>query len=89
MWVNNDGDPSKIGDRWPGISGRVLERSVVNKMPFTTSFCVGVGKHRFVEGVKQGTQDWYHSGVQSIMPTWRWWIENRGSLNVDIDWDDA
>lgn len=58
-------------------------------MPFETSFCVGVGKHRFVEGEKQNTQDWYHSGVQSIMPTWRYWIENKEGLDVSIDWDDA
>ena len=89
MWVNNEGDPTSTSGTWSGISGRVLERSVINSMPFTSSFCVGVGKHRFVEGVKAGTQDWYHSGVQSIMPTWRWWIENKGSLAVDIDWDDA
>lgn len=35
------------------------------------------------------TQDWYHSGVQSIMPTWRWWIENKGNLKAKINWDDA
>lgn len=89
-WTNNDGDPSTGGSTtWPGLSGAVLERSVINAMPFTTSFCVGVGKHRFVDGEKQATQDWYHSGVQSIMPTWRYWIENKGSLSVSIDWDDA
>lgn len=90
MWVNRKGDPSAdMGGEWPGLSGRVLERSVINSMPFVSSFCVGVGKHRFVEGAKKGTQDWYHSGVQSIMPTWRWWIENKGELSVSIDWDDA
>ncbi len=90
MWVNREGDPTTTSSTsWPGISNRVLERSVINSMPFVSSFCVGVGKHRFVEGAKNGTQDWYHSGVQSIMPTWRWWIENRGDLKADIDWDDA
>ena len=42
-----------------------------------------------MEGEKQNTQDWYHSGVQSIMPTWRYWIENKEGLDVTIDWDDA
>ena len=70
MWVNFRGDPSYVAESgWPGLSGRVLERSVISSMPFETSFCVGVGKHRFVEGEKQNTQDWYHNGVQSIMPT--------------------
>ena len=90
MWVNFRGDPSYVAESgWPGLSGRVLERSVISSMPFETSFCVGVGKHRFVEGEKQNTQDWYHSGVQSIMPTWRYWIENKEGLDVSIDWDDA
>ena len=90
MWVNLNGDPSAVTDYgWPGLSGRMLERSVISSMPFETSFCVGLGKHRFVEGEKQNTQDWYHSGVQSIMPTWRYWIENKEGLDVSIDWDDA
>ena len=89
MWTNYEGDPSVIAEKWPGVSGRVLERSVINSMPFTTSFCVGVGKHRFVEGEVMASQDWYHSGVQSIMPTWRYWFENKGNGSIKIDWDDA
>ena len=90
MWVNTYGDPTvNSTTSWPGISNRVLERSAISSMPFVSSFCVGVGKHRFVEGEKKGTQDWNHSGVQSIMPTWRWWIENKGNLTASIDWDDA
>lgn len=89
MWVNESGDPTVNNSIWPGISNRVLERSTISSMPFVSSFCVGVGKHRFVEGEKRGTQDWNHSGVQSIMPTWRWWIENKGNLTASIDWDDA
>ena len=91
VWVNYFGDPSVDTDQygWPGFSGCILERSVIDKMPFASSMSVGDGKHRFVEGEKQGTQDWYHSGLQSILPTWRWWIENKGDLQVSIDWDDA
>ena len=90
MWVNQEGDPTVTSTTsWPGISNRVLERSTITNMPFVSSFCVGVGKHRFVEGIKNGTQDWYHSGVQSIMPTWRWWIENKGNLTASINWEDA
>lgn len=88
-WTNLAGDPTVTSGSWPGFSGCVLERSVINTMPFETSFCVGIGKARYVEGEKLNTQDWYHSGVQSIMPTWRYWIENKGDLKVSIDWDDA
>lgn len=92
MWVNYNSDPSKnISENytWQGVSSRVLERSAISAMPFLSDMGVGNGKHRFVEGVIKGTADWYHSGMQSILPTWRWWIENRGNLKVDIDWDAA
>lgn len=89
MWTNYAGDPTVTNDAWSGISGHVLERSVISSMPFTTSFCVGVGKHRFVEGEKVATQDWYHSGVQSIMPTWRYWMENKDDASFEINWEDS
>lgn len=95
-WVNRQKDPSNIIETpgsynsWPGIAGCVLERSAISSMPFTTSFCVGIGKYRFVEGKKLNVQDWYHSGMQSVMPTWRWWIENKDkNFEVKINWEDA
>jgi len=27
--------------------------------------------------------------MQSILPTWRWWIERNSGLTMEIDWDDA
>ena len=91
VWVNEKGDPSVKAESygWRGISSHILERSTITSMPFVSNMCVGVGKYRFVDGEKQGTQDWYHSGVQSILPTWRFWIENRGDISATIDWDDA
>lgn len=89
MWVNRSGDPSALNDSWRGISGAIEERSAITSVPFRSDMCVGVGKYRFVEGRKLWTGDWHHSGVQSVLPTWRWWIGNRGDLTVDIDWDNA
>ncbi|MGP1590276.1 MAG: endo-beta-N-acetylglucosaminidase [Prevotella sp.] len=95
VWVNRNNDPSVISDEgmqfssWPGISGCLLERSSITSLPFKTSFCVGVGKYRFVKGEKRNKQDWYHSGTQSIMPTWRYWIENAKKITTSLDWDDA
>lgn len=89
QWVNRSGDPSAIDDGWRGISGAIQERSAITSLPFTSDMCVGLGKHRFVKGEKRGSRDWHHSGVQSVLPTWRWWIENRGDLNVTVDWDNA
>ena len=90
MWVNRNSDPTKPSTSgFPGVSSRVLERSAIMEMPFASDMGVGNGKHRFVEGKIEGTADWYHSGMQSILPTWRWWIENNTGLSVAIDWDDA
>ena len=93
FWVNNAGDPTDVSGRngWPGASGCVLERSVIQYKPFVTAFSTGLGKYRFVNGEKRGTQDWSHRGMQNIMPTWRWWIENNAAdnLSIDIDWDNA
>lgn len=90
MWVNRNSDPSQPSTSgFPGVSSRVLERSTITGMPFACDMGVGNGKHRFVQGEIAGTKDWYHSGMQSILPTWRWWIENKSGLTVGIDWDDA
>ncbi|WP_295731211.1 discoidin domain-containing protein [uncultured Muribaculum sp.] len=91
MWVNRKADPSYVAPSgWRGFSGALLERSAIQSLPFESSFSVGLGKHRFVNGEKRGTQDWNHSGMQSILPTWRWWIEDRASnFKVVPDWDEA
>ncbi|MDD7462299.1 MAG: discoidin domain-containing protein [Prevotellaceae bacterium] len=91
-WINRDGDPSFTSELWgwPGLSGCILERSAITSMPFVSDMCVGIGKHRFIKGEQVATQDWWHRGVQSVMPTWRYWIENRGDqFNVEVDWEDA
>lgn len=90
MWVNFAGDPSNTtSTTWRGLSGALVETSTINTLPFYTDFSVGNGKHRFVKGVKSYTRDWSHSGLQSYLPTWRWWIENGDGLTETINWDDA
>lgn len=94
FWTNAAADPSNnsgwSGNQWPGLANAITERSAITTKPFVSSFSAGLGKHRFVEGKKQGTQDWYHRGMQDILPTWRWWIENNtDGLKIDLDWDDA
>ena len=95
-YVNKAGDPSTIVKKgsswspsWRGLSGAMVEATAIDAFPFTTNFNVGVGKHRFVEGVNAGSRDWSHGGMQGILPTWRWWIENGDGLTESIDWDDA
>lgn len=98
FWTNAQNDPSNISDRdndypnpWPGLANAIEERSVIQYKPFVTSFSAGLGKHRFVNGEKRGTQDWYHRGMQNILPTWRWWVETSSSdkLTFEYNWDEA
>lgn len=96
VWVNLQGDPSNTASRdnastWPGLANAIQERSTIQDKPFVTCFSAGQGKYRFVEGEKQATQDWYHRGMQSILPTWRWWVESSANDNlvINYNWDDA
>lgn len=90
-WVQN-ANPSST-DGWNAqvcaLSTAMSERSVIQSTPFITSFSAGLGKHRFVNGEKRNTQDWYHRGMQDILPTWRWWTEAGCNLSFDYNWDDA
>ena len=71
---------------WDGIvSSKVSAMSTITKMPFTTSFSVGLGKHRFAKGEKLNTQDWNSTSVQSILPTYR----TKSGMTVSYDYDDA
>lgn len=98
FWTNIQNDPSSTVGRgsgtWPGLANGIQERSTIQTKPFVTSFSAGLGKHRFVNGENKGTQDWYHRGMQDIMPTWRWWVEGtnggtRSDISFDLNWDDA
>lgn len=97
-WVNHAMDPSSTTrntNTWSGLAPAVQERSAITKVPFVTSFGTGLGKHRFVNGERRGTHDWYHRGMQDILPTWRWWVTTEGglgsrsNLNFSISWDES
>lgn len=98
FWTNAQNNPADITDRdqtypnpWPGLANAIQERSTIQSKPFVTAFSAGLGKHCFVNGEKRGTQDWYHRGMQNILPTWRWWVETTSSdkLTFSLNWDDA
>ncbi|MEG0994312.1 MAG: discoidin domain-containing protein, partial [Bacteroidales bacterium] len=94
-FVNRYHDPSNNtawnDNYWPGFATTCAERSSITQKPFFTAFGNGLGKHRFVNGKKEGTKDWFHIGMQDILPTWRWWITNNATdaLTVKPNWDDA
>ena len=74
------------GSSFSGISSKVSAMSTISSMPFTSSFSVGLGKHRFVKGEKMNTQDWNATSVQSILPHWR---SNVDGMTFTYDYDDA
>lgn len=94
FFTNVRQDPSNVsgwtGASWPGLANAITEKSTIQNKPFVTNFSSGQGKKRYINGVESAVQDWYHRGMQDIMPTWRWWIEGTTkTLKVDVDWDDA
>lgn len=79
FYVNINNDVTDLtqytGVSWPGMATGIAERTSVMTKPFITTFSVGNGKKRVVNNVIKGTHDWYHRGMQEVLPTWRWWNE--------------
>lgn len=96
FWTNNNDDVTvqRSGTSYmEGLATAIQERSAITSIPFITTFSAGLGKHRFLNGEIKGTQDWYHRGMQTVMPTWRWRQMKGYAATTDIkfayNWDDA
>lgn len=95
LWVNENGDPSvstSATDReWRGVSTYIVEKSVVNSLPFMTNFNLGHGYNFFIDGEKVSETDWNNRSMADVLPTYRWMIENEGAntLSADIDYANA
>lgn len=74
------------GASFKGLASKMPAMSTITAMPFTSSFCVGLGKHRFVDGKKMNTQDWNATSVQSVLPHWR---QDVDGMTFSYDFDDA
>ncbi len=95
LWVNENGDPSisttATGEEWRGISTYVVEKTVVNSLPFITNFNLGHGYNFFINGEKVSETDWNNRSMADVAPTYRWMITNEGinKLSADIDYANA
>ncbi|WP_350343031.1 discoidin domain-containing protein [Proteinivorax tanatarense] len=95
FWVNNNGDPrnphNATGKDWRGISSYVVERTVLNSVPFTTNFNMGNGYNFFIDGEQVSKMNWNNRSMMDVMPTYRWIIDNEGNndLTASIDYADA
>ena len=81
---------------WHGYAKAVIERSPLNEVPFVTRFNLGNGRFFNNEGVTTWDHKWYNYGMQDLLPTWRWWIDNgdgktvpADAINLDFCYDDA
>ena len=75
---------SDLGD-WHGYATAVIERSTLDELPFVTRFNLGNGRFMNNEGVTTWNHKWYNYGMQDLLPTWRWWIDNGDGKSVPAD----
>ena len=91
-WSGANHDPSNTvtTDAWKGISHYIPAQSVLDELPFSTTFSTGHGTHSYIAGQIRSSQEWNNRSLQDVLPTWRWMVQSAGSkLNVEFDWTDA
>ena len=81
---------------WHGYATAVIERSTLDELPFVTRFNLGNGRFFNKEGVTTWNHKWYNYGMQDLLPTWRWWVDNgdgktvpADAVAIDFTFDDA
>ena len=81
---------------WHGYATAVIERSTLDELPFVTRFNLGNGRFFNKNGVTTWDHKWYNYGMQDLLPTWRWWVDNgdgktvpADAVNLDFCYDDA
>lgn len=70
---------------WHGYATAVIERSTLDELPFVTRFNLGNGRFFNNEGVTTWNHKWYNYGMQDLLPTWRWWVDNGDGKTVPAD----
>lgn len=82
--------------KWHGYSKAVIEQSTLSELPFVTRFNLGNGQWFKKEGETTFNHKWYNIGMQDLLPSWRWWIDNgdgktipADAIQADFTFDDA
>ena len=70
---------------WHGYATAVIERSTLDELPFVTRLNLGNGRFFNKEGVTTWDHKWYNYGMQDLLPTWRWWVDNGDGKSVPAD----
>jgi endo-beta-N-acetylglucosaminidase D len=73
---------------WKGLGHYLPVRSVINSLPFETTFTVGQGKI-FANNGAVVQREWTDMAKQSLMPSWQWAKTGSAPVTVGFDFDDA
>ena len=73
---------------WPGIGSRVPARSVLDRLPFATSFSAGHGRFLAAEGVVEAGP-WHDMSAQDPLPSWQFAVIGNLETKVRFDFDRA
>lgn len=85
--LTDDNITSSLSDlkKWHGYATAVLEQSTMQELPFVTRFNLGNGQWLKKKGETTFSHKWYNIGMQDLLPTWRWWIDNGDGQTVPSD----
>ena len=70
---------------WHGYSTAVIEESSLTETPFVSRFNLGNGMVFRKDGEVTFDHKWYNLGMQDLLPSWRWWIDNGDGKTVPAD----
>ncbi len=72
---------------WEGVADFTPARSVIDGEAFYSNFSTGKGMQYFSNGSVSRDEKWTNMVLQSLLPSWQWWIDAEGNrLNVDFDY---
>lgn len=72
---------------WAGVADFAPARSVISGSNFYSDFNTGKGRQYFLNGQVSKDELWTNISLQSILPSWQWWVESTGNkLSVDYDY---
>lgn len=73
---------------WSGLSKYLPAKSVINSMPFVSSFNTGQGQYWFEQGQKSGA-GWTDISRQDIAPSWQFAVFGSAKVMLNYDFDQA
>lgn len=78
---------------WAGLSKFLPAKSVINSLPFRTSFNTGQGLQRFVDGKAinspAGGNGWTDISQQDVLPSWQFAVFGNAKVQVNYDFEQA